>query len=640
MKHINKKIIYILMATLTILAFYMKGGTSVLPEGMLDKIPDNFIVKAMLHFKYSVKEFDFPALILGAVLYKVYEYLLNREYKRRVGLLIVSFIASFIFLLCESYYYTNSWDMLFESSSAIMVACIRGLGYGILIYVFLTYISEQQLDLGGRYKINSGTKKWHRIAIWSGIILICWIPYFIMLFPGCFSPDAQDEIAQLYNNRDYCWSIKGMVLQDESIILNNHHPVFFTMILKAVLVAGRVLNSYEWVFELFCIFQCVVLAVVFAYSINTMYENGVKTWYRNITLVFFAFNPVFPIYGMTVVKDTLFMACFMLSVTLLYEIIVSKKWDLTKALITSAVFFIMMLLRNNGIYILFILGVFVLVLFRKNKYALKRLGMMILIPILVFQVGVNGILFPALDITQGSIREILSVPFQQTARYIDEYEDEVTDEEAEAICAILNEGGTIDEIAERYVPDRADNVKNKYNKYSTGEDLVSYFKVWCKQLIKHPAVYVESFLNMNYGWFSYYSNQDHSTYAGAGDLNLPEIVQGFDNPGGNTKIRNMVYEWVRAWEKIPVISWTVEFSSYTWGYLLLLVIMIIKKKWKGLLISMGIYVNYLICFLGPVAYLRYALPMMICFPLIIYVVFSDRIDCENWLISKCNKKVE
>ena len=54
--------------------------------------------------------------------------------------------------------------------------------------------------------------------------------------------------------------------------------------------------------------------------------------------------------------------------------------------------------------------------------------------------------------------------------------------------------------------------------------------------------------------------------------------------------------------------------------------MLIRKKHKELLASILIYANYAICFVGPVAYMRYAIPMVACIPFVIFITFSRSKD--------------
>ena len=73
-------------------------------------------------------------------------------------------------------------------------------------------------------------------------------------------------------------------------------------------------------------------------------------------------------------------------------------------------------------------------------------------------------------------RKCFSLPFQQTARYVKEYGDEISEEEREIIAKVLD----YDSLAEIYEPMTADPVKTTYRSGSAG-DLTAYFKVWLKE---------------------------------------------------------------------------------------------------------------------------------------------------------------
>jgi hypothetical protein len=266
--------------------------------------------------------------------------------------------------------------------------------------------------------------------------------------------------------------------------------------------------------------------------------------------------------------------------------------------------------------------ILVIIVLFKNKKRMLKVATSILIALLVFQIGFVNILFPALNITSGSTREMLSVPFLQTARYIQEYEDEISDEDAQAILKVLSRAGTLDKIAKSYNPVLADSVKNKYNKYATTSDLVNYFKVWFKGLVKHPDVYVQAYLNLHFGWFSFEGN-DFVAYSAAGKRKIPEFVNGFDNYRGKSSYRKLVNSYLDLLNSNPATKAFIEVATYTWFYVFLLIYAIKHKKFKELLANSVVYLNYLICFVGPVAYMRYAIPMVCIAPFSLFITLKS-----------------
>ena len=85
---------------------------------------------------------------------------------------------------------------------------------------------------------------------------------------------------------------------------------------------------------------------------------------------------------------------------------------------------------------------------------------------------------PQLGVEKGSVKEVLSIPFQQTARYIKEYPEEVTLKEKKAINDILSYDG----IKENYNPEISDFVKNTFREGSE-DKLDEYFKVWFEMFL-------------------------------------------------------------------------------------------------------------------------------------------------------------
>lgn len=86
--------------------------------------------------------------------------------------------------------------------------------------------------------------------------------------------------------------------------------------------------------------------------------------------------------------------------------------------------------RNNGFYIVFPATVMFLLISGK-KYIFSLIVM--LLALFSFNWGYYNVLLPINDVQPGGIQEMLSVPFQQTARFVKYYGDELSEEDKEAI---------------------------------------------------------------------------------------------------------------------------------------------------------------------------------------------------------------
>ena len=230
-----------------------------------------------------------------------------------------------------------------------------------------------------------------------------------------------------------------------------------------------------------------------------------------------------------------------------------------------------------------------------------------------------SIIFPALRIPTNIKREMLSIPFQQTARYVKEHNSEVTEEEKNIIDRVLE----YDTLAKRYNPVHADSVKNKFNKDASDEDLRNYFSVWGKQLLKHPTTYIQATLNNYYGYVypeckitefttKYIVNND-TRLNGTKKFNYKYISK-------YKGLRKIVKKILETIQKVPVISWITNIAFNVWAIILMIVYMCYTKKYRYIICMMPIVSIILVNFASPVnAYFRYAMPYIFSMPLILSI---------------------
>ena len=209
-----------------------------------------------------------------------------------------------------------------------------------------------------------------------------------------------------------------------------------------------------------------------------------------LAVLYFALVPVWGAYIQAVVKDTLYTAVFVWfavwCVTLADEVFHKDKNIQRKTLIMSFLTaFFVCILRQNGKYI--VLPTLVCL----AAVSLKKWKQMVIF-LLVFMVAITGYdkaVVPMFSTAQISRRAIFSVMFQQTAKYMRSYPEEVTEEEYEIIDKVLK----ADIIAEEYNPRLSNSVKNTFRNNTSNENIKEYLKVWFKMFWKHPGVYLELF---------------------------------------------------------------------------------------------------------------------------------------------------
>ncbi len=558
-------------------------------------------------------------LILFFLFIGAYLFLLQRISFSHYGISIVLSVCYALFvLLGESYFRHNNWDSVFGNGFALFTSLLRGAGMGILFFFVLQLVMKIQIQTD-KNSISFGRV----FGIIFGVLVLCWIPYMIIMFPGAMNADTRDQVAQITGNSQFCFTARMIQQNTEDFLWNNNHPVLFTFILKWFVVLGGVLGSYSWGFEIYVVLQSLAFAASIAWLLTKLGTYGVSRRMTGVFVAFFALNPLFPLWGMAIMKDVPFTIALVFATVWLYEILSERRkagWK--ECTLLGGVLLVMMLFRNNGFFMAVAALPFLVILLWKERKKMLRLAGTFLISIVVFKIGITGFLFSALGIGGGSTGEMLSVPFQQTARYIQEYRDEITPEEEKAILRVLNTGGTLEEIATLYEPHRADMVKSKYNPLSTSQDLKNYVAVWGKQFVKHPTVYVQAYLNMIHCWFGMEGKADNIYYMNV-DPYIQNMLEGVIEPDSLAPARSAVSGYTKLLDYSPITSWLLEFSVYTWIYIVLLVVMILRRKRAAFLTAVMLFANYLICLAGPVGYMRYAIPMIVCLPLVILLTFQN-----------------
>ena len=562
--------------------------------------------------------------LIGSVLliffiYKFYQK--STIIHKKKSLKVLSMIFAFFMIFGNSFMCIGSTALIFKNIGYFLLSTLMYIGYYYLFLVLISYVfrfldknnfSEEEKKIKDNKFIS--TFKKHPFLFSLLFIVICWIPYIISFYPIILSPDPSFQIKQFFGIRtkyaDYA------VLLDEDVVMTNHHPVTHTMLLGGCLKLGYMIGNDNLGLFFYSIIQISVLASVLAFSIYYMQKMGLKTKYLIGVLLIYALVPMFPLYAMSGVKDVLFGAFIFLYFIFLHNLVKTKcegyKW--WNYLLIIIILILICLFRNNGIHVLILSLPFTLIIAHKKWKQLLT----VIVCVFGFYGVFDKIILPYYKITPGSIREVLSVPFQQTARLAKYHGSEFTQEEIAAIDKILG----YDDLAERYDPELADPVKNEFNKYATDEDLKEYFKVWFNGLITHPGTYIEATMNNVYGffypektkWYVYYKFDDRIT------------EDGFSYHYNSLETsRNILSEYAVNFIYVPVIGLISNIGFNVWIIFTLFFYAIYKKLYKNILILSPALLLILVCVVGPAnTYFRYALPFIFAMPFIIGVFLEKR----------------
>lgn len=558
----------------------------------------------------------FELLLIGILIYKMYSSYYNKRNKDNIIFIIVSILFSLFMLIGDTFNKTDSFKLMFDNLRIFMLTIIRFSGYFILFKLLVTKLFEftdnKIFKCENKNKYLDFIFNKHPFISSIVIMLICWLPYIISFYPAILSPDPSNQIKQFFGIKTHY--NESVIMLDENILITNHHPVAHTLLLGGCVKIGRIFGSDNLGLFIYSIIQISILVSVLAFTIKYMKKLNTPIWLRLCTLIIYSLIPVYPLYAMSAVKDVIFGSLIILYIIFIFDLIKFRYLSIKKCLYVGLLLLIIMLFRNNGYHVILLSMPFIIL--SNKKYILKLLGLF-LIPMLIYKSYTN-IILPKHHITEGSIREMMSIPFQQTARFVLYHENELSKKDKEIIDNILD----ISDLKERYEPTFADNVKNRFNKHTTDKDLKEYFNVWLKGLIRHPETYIEATLNNTFGY--YYPN----TYRWYIYYNYDSRLQeaGFNYHYNNLEgTRKVLSSYGVAFPYIPILGLIVNIGFSTWLIIVMFAYIIKLKQY--------IYLNYLIpsvililvCIASPVnTYFRYALPNVFSVPIMISMFISVR----------------
>ena len=361
------------------------------------------------------------------------------------------------------------------------------------------------------------------------------------------------------------------------------------------------------------------LAVTLAYTVLLLKKKNIQNKYLIPLLLIYSFVPCFPFYAINMNKDVYYTTFIIWLIILLIRYIECfKTTKVTKSFLLEyfIVSIFLCLFRNNGIFLIIMLLPFLYKFSKKNRISI----LIVTILITGLYYSYTKILLPKLGVTGTSVREALSIPFQQSARYIKYYESELSLKDKENIGKVLN----YEVIKNSYDPQLSDPVKNTYNKYATKEELLNYFDTWAHGLIKRPFLYLDATLNNIYGffdpgdihWYIYSRYNDTITENGLVDyhynnLNILRVI-----------LKNYAY----AFKVIPVLGLIVTPGFNTWILLCLIIYILKSKKKDEIIVLLPMIVSLVFCVLGPANnYYRYAMPYVFSMPFVVVYYLNKKV---------------
>jgi len=548
--------------------------------------------------------------------YGIYNLLITRkETKINKYVLLFSLLMSTV-LLVE--YYIDTYDSiryLYISYIQIIKNIFSFIGYSYMFYFLIDYILigiKQIKYKKANNKIIKFIFEDHPFISSFIIILICYIPIMYIYYPGVLMNDGADVIRAYYCHSTFSTNYINLI--NPNVCINTHHSAFYSYIVGFIY---NIFNNLGYpIIGLFALtfIQVILQIVILSYTIKLLKKLKTNYIVRTIILFIFSIIPFFSINAVGIFKDIPFSFFCLLLTDFLIEYVYLKEKTKKKIIEILLCSFIVALLSNKGFYIIILVLLSLIISEFKN---IKWKSIVFIIPIIIY-ILYSSILLPTLDVTKGSVREMLAIPIQQVARYVVYYEDDLTEEDKEIIGNIID----YDIIKEKYNPTFADSIKNKYfNKDYTDEEMSDFIKLWIKLFFKHPGVYISAYTHQVIGNFNIY-RAPNIVFWNSTTVKYEPIV---DNLIEESKFSHptLANYYQKIWKLIiilPVISIFFKISTYCWTILFILFYFIIKKK--NIIPLIPSLVVFLFLFISPVVSMRYIDAIIYCMPILFCFIIS------------------
>ena len=381
----------------------------------------------------------------------------------------------------------------------ILNAVIELLG-GIISFKWFIHLGYRLLEtyqfpLAHKSKEKGGANRYF-LTCMGAVFIIDILFLFLVVYPGTLTIDSISQITQIENGS-----------------YSDNHPYWHTQMVRFwYLIGKKIFGTVEGGVILFLIFQIIIMALCFGYSILTISEMGANKKAIMAAMALYIIAPYNISYSSSLWKDVLFSHMVLLVCTSLIR--------LTKNIggLKGADYFLLIigcfgtaLLRHNGFYALFVFPVFCLLLLKKKGLIIAIIiaGVVFSSTILQHQLLEKGTIEP------GEKTESLAIPIQQIARVV-AYDGELTTEQINMIDKVIDHN----EILTLYNPHIVDSVKFRLDMVYLEEHLNDFFYLWMDVGKNNPDIYIRAWIEETKGYW----NAGYQYWVWTKGLSYPEDV--------------------------------------------------------------------------------------------------------------------
>lgn len=433
------------------------------------------------------------------------------------------------------------------------------------------------------------------------LLMLLWFPYLQSYWPGGIYSDTVDSInVALYKD-----------------VMDNHNPILYTLIWRFMFwVTGAFSGAGEYGgLKLFTVVQTLLMALALSCFVYRCYRWGIHKAFVLLCLLIFAMFPLYPFYGISLWKDTLFsLVVFIFSIFLYRTFLGGNRFDGDISGIQLAEYCLLsvliIFLRNNGIYVAVFYSVMITVLSLKQKKVAVKIGVASMVILIVSGI-IQGPIYDQYGYNVNRSTESLGIPLQQVA-YIVSTDGAVTEADREVIDQMM----PMERWRELYDPLVVDKIKfspefdHDYLEDNAGE----FMKMYLHLVFQNPVKAVKAYLLATMGFWDIFENSSTAYICNFHFGNVEYFMSDYFDYYLDISFRNFA-------EPKSYISAAV----FVWLLIGTIFICLAKRNFKGLIVVMptlGVWLSIMVA--APVAFsFRYVYALFLCIPLYLMVCIGS-----------------
>lgn len=468
---------------------------------------------------------------------------------------------------------------------ALGAACVLLIPFSVLLSFLFRHTQKRKTDDGKVFFVKKT----------FAALLICYMPMFLIAFPGSFAYDVPFQLKQVFTG-----------------VYSTHHPLLHTLFLGGCIAVGRIVGIVNAGAALYTLLQMTLLALLFSLACASIARSCSARAAKGCAL-FFGLYPLHMMMAVNATKDVLFSGFFALTVALLLEAVQAERVSgrLSAGIVTAGMFAV--LLRNNAVYAAAVFCIVALIMMKKKRVLVGLMALTILLG-----TGVNGILKHATHALDGDAAEMLSLPIQQMARARKLESSKLTEEEKAAVDEIMP-----GEAWRLYDPTISDPVKFEFDTKQFFSDVPKYLETYLSIGAKCAQTYWDALMKQTYSFFYPYSQYGVSGYylqMGVSDLYYDDWCD-FERITSESLMPRVLQslEWrfgAQGAMQIPVVGWLFNMGLIVWCMFFFVLREAYCGRWGRfacMLLPVLLWGTFL---LGPVMAGRYMYPFVCCLPIL------------------------